>query len=90
MRGLTFDIPNIVGRAYAPGPQPHSPGNSHLPWDAWNMRPIPWPKAVPVLRVLASDPGTPRERGGQPFINRIATQPGNYLTLGGVAMKSQG
>lgn len=83
-----FNMPNIVGVAYAPGPQPSSPGNSHLPWDSWKFQQIPWPRAVPVLRVLASDPGTPRMRGGQPVVNRIATLPNDWLKIGGIIQKS--
>lgn len=83
-----FNIPNIVGVSYAPGPQPRDPGVSHLPWDSYRMQAIPWPKVVPVLNVLASTPGIPRQRAGQPFVNRFATLPSDWLTLGGVAQKS--
>lgn len=83
-----FNVPNIVGWAFKPGPQPYDPGNSHQPWDSYKFQAIPWPKAVPVLNVLASDPGTPRMRAGQPFINRFATQPADYFVIGGVVQKS--
>lgn len=85
-----FRIPNIMGGAYLPGAQPNSPGNSHMPWDSYRTNIIPWPKIVPVINALASDPGTPRMRGGQPFINRIGTSPSDYLTIGGVVAKSGG
>lgn len=52
------------------------------------MQQIPWPRAVPVLRVLASDPGTPRMRGGQPVVNRVATLPNDWLKIGGIIQKS--
>lgn len=85
-----FHVPNIQGYAYAPGPQPNAPGVSHFPWDSWKESPVPWPNVVPSLNALANDPGTPRMRGGQPVINRIATLPADWLTIGGIVRKSQG
>lgn len=94
MRNTPFILPYHAGMAYAPGPQPNNPGQSHLPWAGHSMGASaskqPWPGAVPVLRVLASNSGTPHARASLPIINRYASQPSENMTIGGFVGKSKG
>lgn len=88
-----FHIPNIVGREYRPGPQPYSPGESHIPWAGhmgMQFSAMPWPGAVPVLNVLSSFGGVARMRAPLPMVNQYAVLPTDYLFLGDTAGKSQG
>ena len=88
-----FHVPYVQGNVYAPGPQPKSPGESHLPW-AGHMglqyNPLPWPGAVPVLNLWASNPGTPRERAPVPVVNRPAPLPTEFFYMKDFVGKSQG
>lgn len=94
MRGMLFNIPNIVGRQYAPGPQPNSPGNSTMVWagsfiGARNS-PMPWPTVVQNINLLIGNPGTARVRAPLPVVNRYSPLPQNYLFIGGMVGKTQG
>lgn len=94
MRGMFFNMPNIVGRTYAPGPQPNDPGQSYQPWAGHVIgarnSPMPWPQMVGVFNLLIGNPGTARNRAPLPVVNTYASQPANYLFIGGVVGKSQG
>lgn len=88
-----FHIPNIVGREFAPGPQPYAPGNSHIPWGGhmgMQFSAMPWPGSVPVLNVLASFQGIARMRAPLPIVNQYATLPSEYLFMNDTAGKAQG
>lgn len=86
-----FNVPNIVGKKYAPGWQPNNPGESSTPgWPGASMQVLPWPDAVPVLNTLANNPGIPRARAPVPVVDRYADSPENYLFIGGAVSKSQG
>lgn len=94
MRNTPTFFPYHAGMAYAPGPQPNSPGNSHLPWAGGFMGASaskqPWPGAVPVLHVLANNSGTPRARAPLPVVNRYAELPSDYFVINGFVGKSKG
>lgn len=88
-----FNIPHIIGHQFAPGPQPFNPGQSVQPWAGhMGLKSIglPWPGIVGTINALASSSGVPRSRAVLPEINRFATEPFEYLTIGGFIGKSQG
>lgn len=93
MPAFPFNFPNIAGNVYAPGPQPYSPGNSHLPW-AGHMgmkdSPQPWPGQVPVLSMLASFGGVARMRAPLPIVNQYSYLPSEYLYMNDTLGKAQG
>jgi len=93
MKAFPFNFPNIAGNVYSPGPQPYSPGTSHMPWSGhMGMKdsPQPWPSQVPVLHMLASFEGTPRMRAPLPVVNQYGLLPYEYLYLQGQVGKKQG
>jgi hypothetical protein len=89
-----FFVPNIAGRAYAPGPQPYSPGNSHYPWMgnavglSASAQPAPTP--VGVINLLIGNPGLARIRANPPVVNQYAVLPSDYFYIRGFVGKSQG
>lgn len=94
MRAVPFIFPYIAGTAYAPGPQPYSPGESVMVniggLMGRNASPQMWPGTVPTLRTLASNPGTPRARASIPVVDNFAPLPSNYLYIDGFVSKSKG
>lgn len=90
-RGFSFPfrIPNIVGRLYAPGPQPNAPGESVVPYNNF-YHGIPWPNAVPSINALANFAGQARDWPIQSVNNAVATLPEQYLYIGGYSEKSKG
>ena len=87
---VPFIVPNVQPRFYAPGPQPNSPGESHIPDGNPHFSPIPWPNVVPTLLAWANNPGTPRANAPVPVINRVAPLLENFLFIGGIVQKSRG
>lgn len=88
---VSFLIPHINASRYLPGRQPNNPGESQIDFIGnGRYRSIPWPNPVPVLRVLASNAGTPRDRALQIDNNSYASLPANYLFIAGFAGKSRG
>ena len=88
-----FRIPNIVGRIFAPGAQPYSPGNSHQAWGGhmgMQFSAMPWPTPVQSINALANNSGTPRSRAPIPVVNRYSPLPSDYLIIGGIVEKSKG
>lgn len=92
-KAFPFNMPNIAGNVFAPGPQPYSPGESHLPWSGhMGLKDCPqsWPGQVPVLNVLASFEGVARARAQTPFVNRFSPSPSDYLYLQDTVGKAKG
>lgn len=85
-----FHFPYIAGQQFAPGIQIYSPGESAALGAQPGYGPLPWPDAVPSLVALANFEGEARTRGGQPFVNRVAQSPSDFLYLAGYAGKSLG
>ena len=86
-----FHMPYIAGRAYTPGPQPYSPGESApVGWPGAVFQPTPWPNAVPTLSTLANFAGIARARGEVAVNNQYASLPENNLFIGGIVGKSKG
>jgi len=87
-----FTVPENSGKQYVTGWQPNNPGEASTPgWVGGQcFGPIPWPTAVPTFNMMASDPGTPRMRGGQPDVNQYAPLFQNYMFIGGFSGKSKG
>lgn len=89
-----FRVPEIVGRSYSPGPQPSSPGNSHIPWAGAFMglsaSAQPWPTRVGVFNLLIGNPGQARARAVIPVVNREAPAPSDFMFIRGFVGKSQG
>lgn len=86
-----FHMPEIVGRAYAPGPQPYNPGESVTPnWPGSAYKPTPWPRGVQTLSTLANFGGMPQARAEVPINNALAGLPENFLFMAGFTGKSQG
>lgn len=91
MRGGIFQLPNLASLAFAPGPQPYSPGNSTFQYAGSGADyPIPWPGLVPTLNTLLSAPGQPRNRADTAVVDRFGTIPHNYLFIAGFVGKSKG
>lgn len=86
-----FFMPNIQPRHYDPGRQPYNPGESQIDYIGnGRYRSIPWPNAVPVLHVLSSNPGIPRDRALQIDNNSYSYLPANWLFISGFVGKSRG
>ena len=88
-----FHMPYIAGQVFDTGAQLFNPGESHQAWAGHmglQFNPLSWPGMVPVLSTLANNAGVPTSRAAVPEINRYATLPSDYMTIGGFVGKSQG
>jgi len=84
-----FVIPNLQSLVPITGQQIYDPGEPFTP-PVVGFSPLYTPNWVPVLHVLGSDPGTPRNRAVLPLVNRYGPLPTKNLFIAGVAQKSQG
>lgn len=85
-----FNMPYIAGTVYAPGIQPHNPGESNAPHTGALFNPLGWPTKVGVLNLLIGNPGQARARGPVPVNDQYASLPENWLFIAGFQGKSQG